>query len=32
MEKKMGIVNWRQLAQDSEGWRRANGEALVLLG
>ena len=31
-KRKMGIVNWRQLAQDSDGWMRAIGEALVFLG
>jgi hypothetical protein len=29
---KMGIVNWRQIAQDRGGWRTASAEALVLLG
>ena len=28
----MGIVNWRQVAQDREGWRSDNVEALVFLG
>jgi hypothetical protein len=30
--RKMGIVNWRQIAQERDGWRRATGEALILLG
>ena len=30
--RKMGIVNCGQIAQDRDGWRRATGEALVLLG
>ena len=30
--RKMGIVNWRKVAQDGDGWRRATMEALVLLG
>jgi hypothetical protein len=29
---KMGTVNWRQVAQDRDGWRRATGEELILLG
>jgi len=32
MKRKTGIVNWRQVAQDGDGWRRATGEMLVLLG
>jgi hypothetical protein len=28
----MGIVNWSQIAQDKNGWRRENREALVFLG
>ena len=28
----MGIVNWRQVTQDRDGWRRDNGEAFVFLG
>jgi hypothetical protein len=28
----MEIVNWRQVAQDRNGWRRATREALILLG
>jgi hypothetical protein len=30
--RKMGIVNWRQVAQDGEGWSIATGEALIFLG
>jgi hypothetical protein len=30
--RKMGIVNWREVAHDSDGWRRANGEPFILLG
>jgi hypothetical protein len=30
--RRMGIVNWRQVAQDRDGWRRATREALILLG
>ena len=26
--RQMGIVNWSQVAQDSDGWRGATGEAL----
>jgi len=29
---KMEIVNSREVAQDRDGWRRATGETLVLLG
>ena len=29
--RQMGIVNWSPLAQDTDGWRRATGEALILL-
>jgi hypothetical protein len=29
--RQMGIVNWSQVAQDTDGWRRATGEALILL-
>jgi len=32
MKRKEGTVNWRQVAQDRDGWRRATGEVLVLLG
>jgi hypothetical protein len=32
MKRKMRIVNWRPLAKESDGWRRATAEALVLLG
>jgi hypothetical protein len=28
----MQIDNWRQIAQDRDGWRRAMREALILLG
>jgi hypothetical protein len=28
----MGIVNWRKVAQDRDGWRRATWEVLILLG
>jgi hypothetical protein len=30
--RKMGIVNWRKVAQDRDGWRRATGEVLIFLG
>jgi len=30
--RKNGIVNWRQVAQDRDGWRRATGEVLILIG
>ena len=30
--RKRGIVNWRQVAQDGDVWRRGTGEQLVLLG
>jgi hypothetical protein len=30
--EQMGIVNWRQVAQDSNGWRRASREVLSFLG
>ena len=30
--RKMGIVNWRQVAQDEDGWRTEAGEGLVLVG
>jgi hypothetical protein len=30
--RTMGIVNWRHVAQDRDGWRRATREALVYLG
>jgi hypothetical protein len=30
--RKMGIVNWRQVAQDRDRWKRATGTALVLFG
>jgi hypothetical protein len=28
----MGIAKWRQIAQGRDGWSRATGETLVLLG
>jgi hypothetical protein len=28
----MGIVNWRQIAQGRDGWRRATRKVIVLLG
>jgi len=30
-KRKMGIVNWRQVPHDWNGWRRAMGEPLILL-
>jgi hypothetical protein len=30
--RKMEIVNWRKVAQDRDGWRKATGEVLILLG
>jgi hypothetical protein len=30
-QEKMGIVNWRQVARDRDGWRRATREVLILL-
>jgi hypothetical protein len=30
--RKMGIVKWRQVARDRDGWRRATRKALMLLG
>jgi hypothetical protein len=30
--RKMEIVNWRQLVQDRERWKRATSETLNLLG
>jgi hypothetical protein len=30
--RKMGSVNWRQIAQDRDGERRATEEAIILLG
>jgi hypothetical protein len=30
--RTMGIVNWRHVAQDRDGWRRATTEVLILLG
>jgi hypothetical protein len=29
---KMGIVNWRQIGQDRDEWRRVTRETLILLG
>jgi hypothetical protein len=29
--RKMGNVNWRQVEQERNEWRRATGEALILL-
>jgi len=29
--KKMGIINWRQMAQDMAGWRTATGRRLFFL-
>jgi len=29
--RQMGIVNWRQVVQDEDGWRRATGEGLIFL-
>lgn len=29
---KMGFVEWRQVAQDRGGWRRATWEILIFLG
>ena len=30
--RKVAIVNWSQITQDKNGWKRATREALVLLG
>jgi hypothetical protein len=30
--RKMGIVNWMQVVQDRDGWRKATREVLILLG
>jgi hypothetical protein len=30
--RKMRIDNWKQIAQDTNGWRRATREALIPLG
>jgi hypothetical protein len=30
--RKMGIVNWRHVVQDRDGWRRATMDVLILLG
>jgi hypothetical protein len=29
--RKMGFVNWRQVAQDRDGWNRATREVLIFL-
>ena len=31
-ERQVEIVKWRQVAQDRDGLRRANGEAFIRLG
>jgi hypothetical protein len=28
---KMGIVNWKQVAKERDGWRRGTGERFILL-
>jgi hypothetical protein len=30
--RKMGIGNWRQLAQNRERWRGATSEVLIIVG
>jgi hypothetical protein len=30
--RKMGIINWRQIEQDRDVWRRETGEVLSFLG
>jgi hypothetical protein len=30
--RKVGIVNWRRVAQDRDGWWKATREAVMLLG
>jgi hypothetical protein len=30
--RKIGIANWRQVAQDRDGQRRATRETIILLG
>jgi hypothetical protein len=30
--RKMEIVNWRKVAQDRDGCKKATGETLILLG
>jgi len=30
--RKVGVVNWRQLAQKRERWRKASSEALIIPG
>jgi hypothetical protein len=29
--RKMGIVSWRQVTQDKDGWRTANRQEVILL-
>lgn len=30
--RKMGSVSWKQVAQDRDGWKRANRQKVILLG
>jgi len=30
--RKVGIVDWRQVKQDRDGWRRVTREVLILVG
>ena len=30
--RMMGIINWKEVAQDRDGWRRATREEHILLG
>jgi hypothetical protein len=30
--RKMGIVNWKEVVQDRDGWKRETRVALILLG
>ena len=30
--RKIETVNWRKVAQDRDGWKRATGEVLILFG
>jgi hypothetical protein len=30
--RMMGIFNWRKVAQDRDGWRRAVRKVIILLG
>ena len=30
--RNMGIVNWGQVAQDGDGWKRTSRQAAILLG